>query len=363
MRKKKIIVCVTNDLVSDQRVHKVCMFLHTNNFDVELIGRLLPNSLSINRPYKTKRMNLLFKKGALFYINYNLVLFTHLLFKKHEYVLANDLDTLLACFINCKIKRKELFYDSHEYFTEVPELIDRPFIKKIWERIEQTIFPKLKKVYTVNESLATIFEKKYGIQVHSIMNLPYYSKHIKSEEKNIQFTVIYQGALNKDRGLEELILAFQYLENVTLWIVGEGDLSYDLRELSKSLKLNTKIKFWGKIPFEQLKTITEKAHLGVSLEKSTNLNYQLATPNKLFDYLAVGLPVLTSDLPEIKKIVENFQIGICLAEITPKLIASEIIKIKKDKELIKFYSKNAEKAHETLNWENQEEKLKKIFEC
>ena len=100
------------------------------NFNVTLIGRELNNSRSINRTYSTKRLRLFFNKGFLFYFEYNLRLFFLLLFKKFDVYHANDLDTLLPMWIISSIRRKNLVYDTHEYFTGVPEIQNRLIVKK-----------------------------------------------------------------------------------------------------------------------------------------------------------------------------------------------------------------------------------------
>ncbi|MFN5415462.1 MAG: glycosyltransferase [Flavobacteriia bacterium] len=361
MTKKQIIlVSVTNDLVTDQRVHKVCMFLHENNFDVTLIGRKLIDSQDLNRVYKTKRFNLLVNKGKLFYAFYNWRLFWYLLFHKTDVLLSNDLDTLLPNYLVSKIKRIKLVYDSHEYFTEVPELVNRPKVQKFWLSMEKRIFPKLKNVYTVNESLAKIYQLKYHVPVKYVMNVPNYEEN-EIIQKNEIFTVIYQGALNKDRGLEELISAFQFLENIQLWIAGEGDLSNQLRKLTQELNLENKITFLGKIPLEKLKSYTQKGHLGVSLEKGTNLNYQVATPNKVFDYVAAGLPVLTCELLEIKKIVESYKIGFTIPHVEGNLIAEKIQWMTENPQELMRFEENCKIAAKELCWENQLNVLKEFF--
>ena len=127
---KKIIVSVTNDLITDQRVAKICDTLLELGYEVTLVGRKLKHSTKVNRKYNTKRFKLLFNKGALFYANYNIYLFLYLFFSRFDVLWSNDLDTLPANYLISKIKSKKIIFDSHEYFTEVPELIDRPTVKR-----------------------------------------------------------------------------------------------------------------------------------------------------------------------------------------------------------------------------------------
>src|SRR5436190_16025695 len=143
--KRKIILSVTNDLTSEQRVHKVCLFLDRNGFDVTMVGRRRRKSLPLDqRSYKTKRLFLFFERGPLFYAEYNLRLFWYLLFHRADILVANDLDTLVANYYASKFKGIILVHDSHEYYTGVPELEGRPLVKNIWKSIEKHIFPELK---------------------------------------------------------------------------------------------------------------------------------------------------------------------------------------------------------------------------
>ncbi len=104
---KRIIVSVSNDLATDQRIEKICATLQELNYDILLVGRKLKNSLPLYRNYKTKRIHLFFNKGFLFYAEYNIRLFFLLLFSKKEILLANDLDTLLPNFLVSIIQKKK----------------------------------------------------------------------------------------------------------------------------------------------------------------------------------------------------------------------------------------------------------------
>ena len=155
--KQKVIISVINDLSGDQRIHRIASTLAEAGYEVLVVGRKLPNSIPLSdRTYQTHRMRLFFIRGKWFYLEFNFRLFWFLLFRKADILNANDLDTLLANFLISRIKGTRLIYDSHEYFTEVPELIERPFTRNIWLRLEQWIFPRLNQIYTVNHSLASI---------------------------------------------------------------------------------------------------------------------------------------------------------------------------------------------------------------
>ncbi|MDR0798905.1 MAG: glycosyltransferase, partial [Dysgonamonadaceae bacterium] len=145
----RITLSVTNDLVTDQRVHKVCTTLLQHGYEVKSVGRRLRNSPDLQRPYATRRMRLLFNKGFLFYAEFNLRLFWYLLFDRTDLYLANDTDTLLANYLASKLRRKPLVFDAHEMFPEVPEVIHRKKVHAVWQGLEDFLFPKLTHAYTV----------------------------------------------------------------------------------------------------------------------------------------------------------------------------------------------------------------------
>jgi len=163
---------VINDLVTDNRVHKVAVSLQKMGFEPVLVGRLLPESHEVEREYQTKRMKLVFRKGPLFYFEYNFRLFLRLLKIKPHVFVSNDLDTLPANYLASRIKRKPLVYDSHEYFTEVPELIGRPFVKAVWTWLERLLVPRVQAAYTVCESIAEVYSDLYKVDFKVVRNLP-----------------------------------------------------------------------------------------------------------------------------------------------------------------------------------------------
>lgn len=362
---KKVIVSVTNDLATDQRVHKVCTYLHNQGCKVTLVGRQLRSSMPVDRVYKCKRMRLIFTKGALFYAEYNKRLFLYLLFRNVDIIVANDLDTLLANKTATRFKRKcALVYDTHEYFTEVPELVARPKIQKIWEYIEARIFPKLTHIYTVNESIAKLYQEKYQKKIHVVRNLaPKFipDQRYSKEELKLPLDkkiIIVQGAgINIDRGVEELLMAMDHLDGYHLLILGAGDVVAMLRNRAKG---RDDVSFLDKKPYHEMMRYTYHADVGVSLDKDTNINYRFSLPNKIFDFIQAGVPVLASSVVEVKNIVEEYKIGAIIPSHDPEDIAKTIRKIVEERNGEDLLL-NLNKAAEVLNWENEMAVLDRIY--
>ena len=358
---KRIIVSVTNDLVSDNRVHKVCTSLEKMGFAVLLLGRKLPNSQTLNRSYRTKRFNLLFKKGACFYAEYNFRLFLFLLSAKADVLLSNDLDSLTANYLAAKIRGKELVYDSHEYFTEVPELIERPKVQQVWEGLEKRMVPKLKHAYTVCHSIAKVYNEKYGIDFRVVRNIPHAKTiNTKAPENEVKI-ILYQGAVNIGRGLKQAILAMQFIDGAKLVIAGDGDIKPQLEELVQQKNLSNKVEFTGQLPIDKLAQLTPKADLGLSIEEDLGLNYRYALPNKLFDYIQADVPVLASNLPEMKVIVQQYKIGAITTTLAPEILAANILDALNDSSKRKGWHKNLKLAAKELTWEKEEKVLQEIY--
>jgi glycosyltransferase involved in cell wall biosynthesis len=281
---------------------------------------------------------------------------------------ANDLDTLLPNYLISRLRRLPLVYDSHEYFTGVPELNGRPFVKWVWSSIEKYIFPKLKHVITVSDSIADLYREQYGVMPIVIRNvspsaqsvIPYKKSELDIRESNF-LLVLQGGGINIDKGAEELIDALRLTENVSLIIAGSGDVIPELKVRVLKYGLSERIKFFSPRPWNELMRLTKSADAGVCLEKETNINYRLSLPNKLFDYISAGIPVITGNLPEISKIVGSNDCGIIIPGINRQEISRAIIKLRDNPELLNSYKKNSVKASGSLNWENEKPKVALLY--
>lgn len=311
--KQKVIIAVTSDLTTDQRVLKVAETLHRNNRDVMLIGRLLPDSKPLHTAYRHCRMKLVFKSGFLFYAEFNLRLVVKLLFGTYDAVYANDTDTLAASYTASKIRRKKLIFDAHELFPEVPELQHRKKVKRFWQELENRIFPHLKYSLTVCESIAGYYHQKYGITMEVVRNVPYRRNEVAPLLLNVpqgKKVILYQGALNTGRGLEWVIDAMPHIDNAILYIIGDGDIRSGLEQQVRNLGIDEKVIFHGKVAAGELHRYTASADLGLCLLENKGLSYYYSLPNRIFDYMHAGVPALASPFPEIRKIVETYRTGV-----------------------------------------------------
>ncbi len=373
------IISVISDAYTDQRVIRTARCFHELNFKVYIIARKTKNTPKyfFNKIlFHITHLNPLFSKGIGMYTFFTLFLFFRLFIivlknkNKNKKILlyANDLDTLAPNFLISKIFRTYLIYDSHELFTEVPELQNRPIKKKIWESIEKYIVPKLSLAITVNESIAKIYQEKYKIQFYAIRNVPELLEiqQVKTrEELNLPLhkkIIILQGTgINIHRGAEELVQAMQYIDdNYFLLIIGGGDVIHHLKLLTKQLNLNNKILFLDRMSPQELYHYTVNSDIGISIDKPTNLNYIYSLPNKIFSYIQAHVPILASRLPEIENIINHYQIGSFIDKHQPEHIAQRI------KETIQHpqypqWKQNTYKAAEEQTWNIEKEKLKKII--
>ncbi len=367
---KRVTVSVINDLVTDQRVHKVCTSLKKAGYDVSLIGRKLRNSPDVDREYAIHRMYLIFNRSFFFYAEYNFRLFFYLLFSKTDIFLSNDTDTLPANYFASKIRRKPLIFDAHEIFPEVPEVVERSFVKQFWTKIEDYIFPKLKYSYTVCQSIADIYNEKYNIEMKVVRNIPFAdtnpatigtSNPVDIKNKlfpghNNRYILLYQGAVNLGRGIEWIINTMPYLDEYVFYIAGDGDKRQEMQELVSERKVSDRVKFLGRIPFEQLSDYTTCSDIGISLLENRGLNYFYSLPNRIFDFIRKNIPILATDFPEIRKIIAHYNIGELVDDYDPAQLAATIRNMTaKGKNWDGFAKANAE-----LTWENEANILLKM---
>ena len=356
----KVIVSAFSNLATDQRVEKVCQSLSTNAYELELIGNNWGGLPQMARGYSFSRILLRSKILKFAYVEFQWKLYTELLKKADQncILLANDLDSLLPNYLVSKKLGIPMVFDSHEIFTEMPSLQGR-FTQKIWRRLERSIVPKLKYMMTASESYADWFAKTYAIKRPIVVqNFPIKVENSQDySEINLPKIILYQGAINPSRGLNHIIPAMTAIENAELWIAGDGPKKTQYELLTKTLGLESKVKFLGKIAPNGLREITKKADVGLSIEENNGLSYYYSMPNKVSDYIQARIPVIVADFPEMRKVIDRFKAGEKIANYS-ELSTKVSLVLKNGK---KYYENSLNKAALELCWEKEEPKLLQLF--
>ena len=367
---KSIAVCVTSDLATDNRVLKHCEVLHHEGFKVLLIGRRLPSSLDMPElPYSVHRFKMRFTKGPFFYLFFQLRLLFYLVKHKTSVIWANDLDTVLPVYLISKMRGQDFIFDAHELFTEVPELFGKPIKRGIWKFIEKRFATKAKLFITVNNSLANCFKEAYHIEAAVIRNVPKRTPlPLKIDRDTLgisseDLVLVLQGSgINKGRGLKESIDAIAGLDGVHLIVIGDGDALPDAKQQVINLNLSHCIHFYPRKPYREMMQYTQLADLGLAFDAHQCLNFQLALPNKVFDYFHAGIAVLTGPQPEISQLISTYECGYIMSKVDPESIRWAISFYQKNTQLLATHKINTLKAAAAEHWDNEQEKLKALIE-
>lgn len=364
MKQKRVVITVSNNLVTDNRVTKLSGYLDAKGWEVVILGRQWPGGdIPEGRPGLVRRFHLYFNKGPLFYALLNVCLFVYLLVNRADKIVAVDLDTLPAACLAGQLKRTPVVFDSHEYFPESPEILNKAFVKWLWLRLEALFVPMIEQGITVSQGIVEIYRNKYGLNFSLIRNVPTMPTEVFEIRPVVDNPVIYyQGALNVGRGLKQSIRALSFLPKYHMVIAGAGDEEDELHELVKTLGFEDRVKFTGRLPFERLAAEAVKAHVGLCILENMGLNYYHSLPNRLFDYPALGLPIIATAFPDISEIVNQYQTGLLVSSLEPEDIAGVIREACENVELRAKWKHSLKVAVGDLNWEKECSRLDELFE-
>jgi len=357
-----IVALVSNDLVTDQRMQRCLTSLSQAGYRCLLLGRLRPHSKALSEvfPFDQERHVLAADAGKKFYLELNKAHQKRLVELRPKAILVVDVDTMLAGASAARLLGIPWVYDAHELFAEQPEVARRWWIKAIWNWVEKRYVPKAAAVYTVGQEIATILAEKHGVQVSTVRNLPWAKSTCeKSKAGNKKPIVLYQGALNEGRGLEELIQAAKQLPNYTFWIAGGGYLRSHLDALVEELQLSNVV-FHGELTPKELHALTPQADIGYALMRNTSLNYYLSLSNKSIDYIQAGLPSLQMDWPEYRSIHEQYGCYQLVPEISSQAVVDGLLALE-DSDHFKALQDGCKRAAKDLTWDLEQEELVRIW--
>ncbi|RYY88876.1 MAG: glycosyltransferase, partial [Chitinophagaceae bacterium] len=269
-------------------------------------------------------------------------------------------DTLLPCFVTARWKGAVRIYDAHELFTEMKEVRSRPAVHKAWLRIERYAVRAMDYGYTVGEEIAQIFEERYGQPFTVVRNMPY-PKPEAERTAGIQPYVLYQGAVNEARGFEAIVPAWRHID-LPLVVCGDGNFMSQLKELIAEHSVANKIELRGMLPPDELPAITAGATLGINFTENVGLNQLYCLPNKFFDYVQAGIPLVTNDYPQYRRLNEQYEVALLLPELTADSVAAGVQKLLNDPSYYSRLQQNARKAREHWHWANEAPLLLALYQ-
>lgn len=262
------------------------------------------------------------------------------------------------------IHKSVLIYDAHELETERMGL--GSFMQKISRRFERKAMRHVDELIVVSDSIEKWYRNEYNFpRIHLIRNIPsvpgafpepsnYFREKFNLRSEDILF--IYQGLISAGRGIKIMLEAFSRIgQNKYLIVMGYGD---ETHLVNKYRDQHSNILFHEVVRPEHILKYTSSADVGISLIENTCLSYYYSLPNKVFEYLSCGMPVIVSDFPDMGNLIDQCNCG---WKIQPRKEDFQKLLKSITPEMILEKRENALKSREFFKWENEEKKLLDIY--
>ncbi|MDR5658759.1 glycosyltransferase family 4 protein [Serpentinicella sp. ANB-PHB4] len=376
----KILMIVQNDFVNDTRVFKEAKTLGQEGHTVQILA-LHSKDLCQNESFgnfNVKRI-ILKTRDKLSNRNRYIQAIKYLEFFKKCLDFARKFNPdIIHCHdvytvpIGFRIKRQlksKLVYDSHELWSRVHNVESLPrIISKITKYFEKKAVTESDTVITVSDSISNYFVKHYELKNKPLVlrNIP--NKNTLTNSSNLlrnklnispeEKIILYQGAVQVGRGVDKIIKLLPNLDSrIVLVILGGGPLIDKIKDLVSSLDMNARVFFHESVNQEELIDYTSSADLGIHLMQNICLNHYYALPNKIFEYLQAGIPIVCSEFPEMRKIIEDYRVGMTVDPEKLEKTAKEVNSLILDQEQMKLVKEKVRQARQVLCWENEQKIL------
>jgi len=306
------------------------------------------------------------KFSLLFYLLFASRLKLELFKTKANIYFAEDLYTLPFVTFFAKIHGAKLYYNSRELYAFTGGLRNRNIIQGMLKKLESFFIHKADLVLTTGEMDSEFIHKFYGINNSIVIrNIPLLQPPAQTIDlrKNLGIDesskiLIYQGVLLEGRGLPLIIKSLADLPNAHFVIIGDGFLKTNLEKLANSLGVSKRVHFLGMKKQSELINFTAAGDIGLAIIENISISYYHALPNKLFEYIMAGLPVLSSNLPQMEKIVNQYKIGEAIDPGNSKELNAALNKLLSSPQLLSEYKNNCKTAAQELNWQNEYGKVR-----
>ena len=261
-----------------------------------------------------------------------------------------------------------LVYDAHELETESASLVNRPLLKATCKILEAVFLRFCDQAIVVNEPIADWYRSRHRqLAVAAIHNYPRAGSRPADRDNRLRLlhdipddkvVFIYQGIISADRGLPLLLDVFTrgMVPDGVFVAMGYGDMVEDVREASRR---SPHVKFQPAVPQDEIVAYTASADVGLCLVEAVCLSYELSLPNKLFEYIQAGLPVLVGNpLTEMARLVAHRDLGLTTDLDVPSVTAALNQMAKVDRSPMRAAAAQAAKL---FIWENEEPRLAQVY--
>jgi glycosyltransferase involved in cell wall biosynthesis len=344
----------------------MALSLLTENYQISIIGT--HEQVLQTKMFKDVQFHQiqLIKTGPLRYLEFHKKTKTILQNNKYDVIMSCDLYSLSAV-VACRKLTKQIIYDCREIYFELAAHTKKP-IHRYWNYFFEKYYLKhVNQIMVTADTdlkyLQNIYRKHALLQWHVIYNYPY-KTFVKKLPKLLppsipknNIKIIYQGVLQKGRGIARLIDLANHNDSISVVVVGDGEHRNYFLNYNQKYNVNKNVYFVGKIPYLELLNITSQCDIGWALITKKGLSNQFALPNKLFEYLVSGIPVLASDLPNIRNIFNKYGVGEIVQSNTIEGCNKMIIKIYENKN---EYTKNIFVAAKNFTWDIQHAKFMEV---
>lgn len=288
---------------------------------------------------------------------------------------AHDIKALPACYLAARLRRKPLIFDAHELpLSEEAKSIHWRGLITLFSRLLTIMIPHCAGVITVSPPIAQEIRNRYHYpSVSLVRNIPMYRAVPKSDRLRQHLGLspdvriaLYQGNLQQNRGLERLIYAASFLEpDTVIVLMGKGFKApqSQLEALITSERVADRVKIIPPVPYEELLDWTASADIGLIVyPPDYSLNTKMCLPNKLFEFLIAGLPVLASQLDAVVDLIRTYDVGHVVSSLTPADVGAAINATLADLDVLARMRCNAlDVAQQDLCWEKESQRLIHLY--
>ena len=369
-RKKSITIAFLGNAAHDTRVTNLTKSLTDDNFNVRVISfdwttpkfKTIIGKTSIFKLDKSR-------SSISYYLNFLRILFSELLKTNSSIYIAEDIYTLPIVTFIAKLRKAKLYYNSREFYAFLGGLRNRKTLQATIRGIEKFFIKKVDQVLVTGEGDAQFLQEYYGISnTVVIRNLPLERKPENKIDLRTRLNIpandlilLYQGVILEGRGFTPIIEALSEIEDFHLVTLGSGVFQSEYEKFAEELKISNRVHFIGTIDQSELINYTAAADIGLALIENISKSYYYALPNKLFEYIMAEIPVLSSNLPQMKNIVEDYNVGEVIDIEKEGELAARLRSLIINRDILSEYKQNCKAASSELNWQKEYEKVKCLF--